>query len=189
MQLALDILGREQKVLPAKLVTMALRMELNFSGRGHGSGRKGLGMPGWTGKGEVSCVERLQCVRVSPVGRRSGEGAVPPISLSCARSTAQVQQMKLKDSRIKLMSEILGGIKVLKLYAWEPSFLEQVQSIRQGELQLLSKSAYLQAISTFIWVCTPFLVRLSAGAGLQPPAWPAHVSQGPWCGGAQQTPP
>uniref|UniRef100_A0A8C0ZMU8 Canalicular multispecific organic anion transporter 2 n=1 Tax=Castor canadensis TaxID=51338 RepID=A0A8C0ZMU8_CASCN len=74
--------------------------------------------------------------------------------------TFQVQQMKLKDSRIKLMSEILGGIKVLKLYAWEPSFLEQVQSIRQGELQLLSKSAYLQAISTFIWVCTPFLVTL-----------------------------
>ncbi|XP_008569047.1 PREDICTED: canalicular multispecific organic anion transporter 2 [Galeopterus variegatus] len=72
----------------------------------------------------------------------------------------QVEQMKLKDSRIKLMSEILGGIKVLKLYAWEPSFLEQVQGIRKNELQLLRKSAYLNAISTFIWICTPFLVTL-----------------------------
>lgn len=71
--------------------------------------------------------------------------------------------MKFKDSRIKLMSEILNGIKVLKLYAWEPSFLEQVEGIRQSELQLLRKGAYLQAISTFIWVCTPFLVRLSTG--------------------------
>lgn len=69
--------------------------------------------------------------------------------------------MKFKDSRIKLMSEILAGIKVLKLYAWEPSFSEKVEGIREDELRLLRKSAYLQAISTFTWVCTPFLVRLS----------------------------
>ncbi|XP_037664364.1 canalicular multispecific organic anion transporter 2 isoform X2 [Choloepus didactylus] len=72
----------------------------------------------------------------------------------------QVEQMKLKDSRIKLMSEILGGIKVLKLYAWEPSFLKQVEGIRQSELRLLCKSACLHAIITFTWTCTPFLVTL-----------------------------
>ncbi|XP_052614436.1 ATP-binding cassette sub-family C member 3 isoform X1 [Peromyscus californicus insignis] len=81
-------------------------------------------------------------------------------AVSMKMRTYQVQQMKFKDSRIKLMNEILNGIKVLKLYAWEPSFLEQVEGIRQGELQLLRKGAYLQAISTFIWVCTPFLVTL-----------------------------
>uniref|UniRef100_A0A8D2CI49 ABC-type glutathione-S-conjugate transporter n=1 Tax=Sus scrofa TaxID=9823 RepID=A0A8D2CI49_PIG len=64
----------------------------------------------------------------------------------------QVGQMKFKDSRIKLMSEILGGIKVLKLYAWEPSFLKQVEGIRQNELKLMRQVAYLHAISTFIWV-------------------------------------
>lgn len=31
--------------------------------------------------------------------------------------------MKFKDSRLKLMNEILNGIKVLKLYAWESSFV------------------------------------------------------------------
>ncbi len=36
--------------------------------------------------------------------------------------------MKYKDDRIKLMSEILNGIKVLKLYAWEPSFEKMVRS-------------------------------------------------------------
>ncbi|XP_052050863.1 ATP-binding cassette sub-family C member 3 isoform X2 [Apodemus sylvaticus] len=81
-------------------------------------------------------------------------------AVSVKMKTYQVQQMKFKDSRIKLMSEILNGIKVLKLYAWEPSFLEQVEGIRQNELQLLRKGAYLQAISTFIWICTPFLVTL-----------------------------
>ncbi|XP_008059021.2 canalicular multispecific organic anion transporter 2, partial [Carlito syrichta] len=72
----------------------------------------------------------------------------------------QVEQMKFKDSRTKLMNEILGGIKVLKLYAWEPSFLEQIEGIRKGELQLLRKTAYLHAISTFVWTCTPFMVTL-----------------------------
>ncbi|XP_075847190.1 ATP-binding cassette sub-family C member 3 isoform X2 [Microtus pennsylvanicus] len=81
-------------------------------------------------------------------------------AVSMKMRSYQVQQMKFKDSRIKLMNEILNGIKVLKLYAWEPSFLEQIEGIRQSELHLLRKGAYLQAVSTFIWVCTPFLVTL-----------------------------
>ncbi|KAL6034061.1 hypothetical protein STEG23_018996, partial [Scotinomys teguina] len=81
-------------------------------------------------------------------------------AVSMKMRTYQVQQMKFKDSRIKLMNEILNGIKVLKLYAWEPSFLEQVEGIRQRELHLLRKGAYLEAVSSFIWICTPFLVTL-----------------------------
>jgi len=30
--------------------------------------------------------------------------------------------MKHKDERVKLLNEILNGIKVLKMYAWELSF-------------------------------------------------------------------
>ena len=41
----------------------------------------------------------------------------------------QRQNMKFKDNRMKTMNEILDGIKVLKLYAWEPSFQEQVEEI------------------------------------------------------------
>ena len=39
----------------------------------------------------------------------------------------QQEQLKNKDQRIKMINEILGGIKVLKLYGWEPSFVKQVQ--------------------------------------------------------------
>jgi len=66
--------------------------------------------------------------------------------------------MKSKDNRIKLMNEILNGIKVLKLYAWELAFREKVLEIRQKELKVLKKSAYLAAMGTFTWVCAPFLV-------------------------------
>ncbi|XP_052536065.1 multidrug resistance-associated protein 1 isoform X1 [Tympanuchus pallidicinctus] len=78
--------------------------------------------------------------------------------------TYQVAQMKSKDNRIKLMNEILNGIKVLKLYAWELAFREKVLEIRQKELQVLKKSAYLAAVGTFTWVCAPFLVALSTFA-------------------------
>uniref|UniRef100_A0A2K6C5F2 Multidrug resistance-associated protein 1 n=1 Tax=Macaca nemestrina TaxID=9545 RepID=A0A2K6C5F2_MACNE len=74
--------------------------------------------------------------------------------------TYQVAHMKSKDNRIKLMNEILNGIKVLKLYAWELAFKDKVLAIRQEELKVLKKSAYLAAVGTFTWVCTPFLVAL-----------------------------
>ncbi|XP_043820736.1 ATP-binding cassette sub-family C member 3 [Dromiciops gliroides] len=78
--------------------------------------------------------------------------------------TFQVEQMGYKDSRIKLMNEILSGIKVLKLYAWEPSFSQMVEKIRQGELQVLRKAAFLNAVSTFTWFSAPFLVALTTFA-------------------------
>ncbi|NXK73375.1 MRP3 protein, partial [Amazona guildingii] len=76
----------------------------------------------------------------------------------------QVEQMRYKDSRIKLMNEILGGIKVLKLYAWEPSFSEKVLEIRKNELRVLKKSAYLNSLSNFAWISAPFLVALTTFA-------------------------
>uniref|UniRef100_A0A673CLX7 ATP-binding cassette, sub-family C (CFTR/MRP), member 3 n=1 Tax=Sphaeramia orbicularis TaxID=375764 RepID=A0A673CLX7_9TELE len=76
----------------------------------------------------------------------------------------QVEQMQYKDARIKLMNEILNGIKVLKLYAWENSFKEKVLAIRQQELNVLRKTAYLGALSTMAWTSAPFLVALTTFA-------------------------
>lgn len=76
----------------------------------------------------------------------------------------QVEQMQHKDARIKLMNEILNGIKVLKLYAWETSFRDKVLAIRQKELNVLRKTAYLGALSTMAWTSAPFLVALTTFA-------------------------
>ncbi|XP_069728809.1 ATP-binding cassette sub-family C member 3 [Phaenicophaeus curvirostris] len=89
-----------------------------------------------------------------------------PLNAAIAIKTRalQVEQMRHKDARIKLMNEILGGIKVLKLYAWEPSFSDKVLEIRKNELQVLKKSAYLHSLSTFTWISAPFLVALTTFA-------------------------
>ncbi|KRJ97653.1 multidrug resistance-associated protein 1 isoform X14 [Drosophila yakuba] len=74
--------------------------------------------------------------------------------------TYQIRQMKYKDERVKLMNEVLSGIKVLKLYAWEPSFEKQVLDIRDKEIATLRSTAYLNAGTSFLWSCAPFLVSL-----------------------------
>ncbi|XP_077585449.1 ATP-binding cassette sub-family C member 2 [Stigmatopora nigra] len=72
----------------------------------------------------------------------------------------QIENMKFKDKRLKIMNEILNGMKILKLYAWEPSFEDQVQGIRGQELSVMKKFAYLSSVSTFIFSCAPALVSL-----------------------------
>ena len=73
-----------------------------------------------------------------------------------------LKQMKFKDARIKLMNEILGGMKVLKLYAWEASFIGQVLGIRNNEVKVMKTAAYYKAFMSFFWTTAPFLVGLGA---------------------------
>ncbi|KAJ8283939.1 hypothetical protein COCON_G00027890 [Conger conger] len=89
-----------------------------------------------------------------------------PLNAAIAVKTRafQVEQMQYKDARIKLMNEILNGIKVLKLYAWENSFKDKVLQIRQNELNVLRKMAYLGALSTMAWTSAPFIVALTTFA-------------------------
>jgi ATP-binding cassette, subfamily C (CFTR/MRP), member 1 len=74
----------------------------------------------------------------------------------------QVVQMKVKDERVKSMNEILNGMKVLKLYAWEPSFEKLIFGTRDKEMTILKKMALLNAGTYFVWSLAPFLVSLAS---------------------------
>jgi ubiquinone biosynthesis protein Coq4 len=50
--------------------------------------------------------------------------------VSNAQKILMFAQMRDKDRRSRLMDEILNGMKVLKLYAWEESFEKAVAEIR-----------------------------------------------------------
>ncbi|KAM4729299.1 LOW QUALITY PROTEIN: ATP-binding cassette sub-family C member 2-like [Anableps anableps] len=76
----------------------------------------------------------------------------------------QTENMKSKDKRLKIMNEVLSGIKILKLFAWEPSFQTQVEDIRGEELKMMRKFAYLTSVSTFISNSAPTLVSLATFA-------------------------
>ncbi|KAL6702697.1 ATP-binding cassette glutathione S-conjugate transporter ycf1 [Coniothyrium glycines] len=87
-----------------------------------------------------------------------------PINGVIARwmKTLQKEQMKNKDARTKLISEILNNMKSIKLYAWTQAFSNRLNHIRNDqELKTLRKIGATQAFSTFTWSTTPFLVSCS----------------------------
>uniref|UniRef100_A0A8C5WWI1 ABC-type glutathione-S-conjugate transporter n=1 Tax=Laticauda laticaudata TaxID=8630 RepID=A0A8C5WWI1_LATLA len=76
----------------------------------------------------------------------------------------QVKNMKHKDERMKIMNEILNGIKILKFFAWELSFQKQVEKIRAWELKGLLHFFHLQSFGIFIFSCAPILVSVATFA-------------------------
>ena len=74
----------------------------------------------------------------------------------------QLVQMKNKDSRSRLMTEILNNIKSIKLYAWNTAFMNKLSHIRNDlELNTLRKIGATQSVANFTWQSTPFLVSCS----------------------------
>ncbi|KAK9474869.1 uncharacterized protein V1510DRAFT_410888 [Dipodascopsis tothii] len=74
----------------------------------------------------------------------------------------QKEQMKTKDQRTRLTSEILTNIKSIKLYGWEKPYLEKLFHVRNDlELENLKFLSIYQSVVSFLWACSPFLVSCS----------------------------
>ncbi|XP_021347157.1 multidrug resistance-associated protein 1-like [Mizuhopecten yessoensis] len=69
--------------------------------------------------------------------------------------------LKLKGNRMKLLNEVLGGIKVLKMYAWEKTFTEKIKAIRSQEMGFLRKIAVVTAVSVLLAVHSPFFMNFA----------------------------
>ncbi|XP_019491823.1 PREDICTED: canalicular multispecific organic anion transporter 1 [Hipposideros armiger] len=80
--------------------------------------------------------------------------------IAAKNRTIQVKNMKNKDKRLKIMNEILNGIKILKYFAWEPSFKDQVHNIRKKELKNLLTFGQMQSVIMFLLYLTPVLVSV-----------------------------
>lgn len=87
-----------------------------------------------------------------------------PISIWCAYKLKklQIDQMNVKDERIKFTNEILCGMKVLKLQAWEQSFEDIVLVTRQKEMKILKLIALYNAATYFIWYLAPLVIALAS---------------------------
>ena len=46
----------------------------------------------------------------------------------------QTKQMILKDERVRVITEILAGVKVLKLFSWEDSFINKIGNTGKIEI-------------------------------------------------------
>lgn len=75
------------------------------------------------------------------------------------QKTLQKRQMNYKDLRIKVVSEILSKIKLLKLYCWEDAYKARLLHWRNDkELKNLSQILVFKSINMTMWNIIPFMV-------------------------------
>ncbi|XP_059143047.1 multidrug resistance-associated protein 1-like isoform X2 [Physella acuta] len=70
------------------------------------------------------------------------------------------KNLTFKDTRIRMMNEIINGIKALKLYAWESSFHNRVQGVRASEIAMLLKIAVFYVVTGVCWNLAGYLMTL-----------------------------
>ncbi|KAI0675473.1 metal resistance protein YCF1 [Trametes maxima] len=77
----------------------------------------------------------------------------------------QAQQMKNRDKRTRLMSDLLANIRSIKLYAWENAFMRWVFEVRNNqELKMLRSIGIVTSMNTSLWSGIPLLVAFSSFA-------------------------
>uniref|UniRef100_A0A0K8RTW6 Multidrug resistance-associated protein 4 n=1 Tax=Crotalus horridus TaxID=35024 RepID=A0A0K8RTW6_CROHD len=51
------------------------------------------------------------------------------------------------DARIRTMNEVITGMRIIKMYAWEKSFAELVNNMRRKEISVVLKTSYLRGMN------------------------------------------
>lgn len=73
--------------------------------------------------------------------------------------------VKITDQRVRLTTEVLQGIRLIKFYAWEAFYMGQIATLREGEIRTVRKVAMarsgLIATMTFIPVLASILSFVS----------------------------
>ena len=65
------------------------------------------------------------------------------------------------DARVNLMSEIINGIKVIKMYTWEKPFARLISSARKSEIRAIRKNAYFKSFNMGFFFVSHKLVMMA----------------------------
>ncbi|EJD40251.1 cadmium ion transporter [Auricularia subglabra TFB-10046 SS5] len=71
--------------------------------------------------------------------------------------TAMRKNLVVTDHRVRLMQEVLQGIRSVKMYAWEDFFGHKISTFRQHEIGLIRRSALVMALTTGVMTLIPVL--------------------------------
>ena len=86
-----------------------------------------------------------------------------PLSTYLSRYVAQTREKmaSITDSRVKLVHEILKGIKVVKFYAYENDFIHRVDELRQEELKFVRRLGMYKEVNGSLATATPVLMAVA----------------------------
>ncbi|XP_047714108.1 ATP-binding cassette sub-family C member 10 isoform X3 [Prionailurus viverrinus] len=86
---------------------------------------------------------------------------VPVNKVIATRIMASNQEMlQHKDARVKLMTELLSGIRVIKFFRWEQALGARVEACRARELGRLRVIKYLDAACVYLWAALPVVISI-----------------------------
>ncbi|XP_063563214.1 ATP-binding cassette sub-family C member 10 isoform X6 [Gorilla gorilla gorilla] len=86
---------------------------------------------------------------------------VPVNKVIATRIMASNQEMlRHKDARVKLVTELLNGIRVIKFCGWEQALGARVEACRARELGRLRVIKYLDAACVYLWAALPVVISI-----------------------------
>ena len=87
-----------------------------------------------------------------------------PFSTFVGRELGKLRKATVSatDERLKLTSEVLGGIKAVKIYGWEAAYAERIETLREEELRRARKGALVGVANTMMYTGAPILISLAA---------------------------
>ncbi|KAK9869554.1 hypothetical protein WA026_003307 [Henosepilachna vigintioctopunctata] len=105
----------------------------------------------WVGPIQVLVIGYLMWMQI---GSSSMAGLVSmllmtvPLQLMMGAATSKyrLEVAKRTDKRVKIMNELLAGVQVIKMYAWETPFESVVENARKDEIKYLTKTSYVRAV-------------------------------------------
>ncbi|XP_069405893.1 ATP-binding cassette sub-family C member 11 isoform X2 [Ovis canadensis] len=80
-----------------------------------------------------------------------------PLQVFLTRKIVESQNhtSEVSDQRIRMTSEVLTSIKLIKMYAWEKPFTKVIKDLRKKETKLLEKCGFIQSLTTVILFLAP----------------------------------
>jgi ATP-binding cassette subfamily C (CFTR/MRP) protein 1 len=73
-------------------------------------------------------------------------------------SAYRMEMLEHTDHRVRVVNEMLQGIRAIKFYHWESAFRTRVESIHEEELGILQRSAQLRSFLVSLLTTAPTLV-------------------------------
>ncbi|XP_068446641.1 ATP-binding cassette sub-family C member 4-like isoform X2 [Clinocottus analis] len=64
----------------------------------------------------------------------------------------------LTDDRIRIMNEVVSGMRIIKMYAWEKPFAVLVSEVRRKEISKIMKSSYLRGLNMASFFCASKII-------------------------------
>ncbi|KAF8217563.1 multidrug resistance-associated ABC transporter [Mycena galopus ATCC 62051] len=68
--------------------------------------------------------------------------------------------VKITDARVRLITEVLQGIRLVKFYGWEDFYVERIQEMRTREVKTIRKSAWATSALVAMFTVMPTLAMV-----------------------------